>query len=108
VSSTGDATSALREALHLFRAAFEANPNHARVVNYLSDHFFLRAVATGDQQALEKAETLATRGYSNADQESVRAESLYYLARCYHNQRDYETYAIARSLVGSLSLSPSC
>lgn len=59
--------------------AYLLDPNHPMVLNHLSNHFFYK-------KDYAKAELLARNAMQNTENEAMRAESCYHLARAFHIQ----------------------
>jgi RNA polymerase-associated protein CTR9 len=75
---------AVLKSMILFKQAYELDPTHPIVLNYLAHHFIIK----GDY---DKAQLLATNAFHGNDQQPhARAESAYHLGRLAHIQGYYE------------------
>ncbi|CAF3361322.1 unnamed protein product [Rotaria socialis] len=63
--------------------AYQYDPQNPMVLNHLANHFFFKKDYTRVRQ-------LAMHALNNTENEAMRAESCYHLARAYHAERDYE------------------
>ncbi|CAF2780986.1 unnamed protein product [Rotaria sp. Silwood2] len=63
--------------------AYQYDPQNPMVLNHLANHFFFKKDYTRVRQ-------LAMHALNYTENEAMRAESCYHLARAYHAERDYE------------------
>jgi RNA polymerase-associated protein CTR9 len=73
----------IRRGIQMLSKAYAIDPTHPMVLNHLANHFFFR-------KDYQKVELLAKKAFENTDNESVRAESCYQMARSYHIQGIYD------------------
>ncbi|PAA71304.1 hypothetical protein BOX15_Mlig004403g1, partial [Macrostomum lignano] len=67
---------------HLSRA-YRIDPTNSMVLNHLANHFFYK-------KEYAKVQSLALHAFHNTDNEAMRAESCFQLARAYHVQGDFD------------------
>ncbi|CAF4836492.1 unnamed protein product, partial [Rotaria magnacalcarata] len=60
---------------------YQYDPQNPMVLNHLANHFFFKKDYTRVRQ-------LAMHALNNTENEAMRAESCYHLARAYHAERD--------------------
>eukprot|EP01104_Vermistella_antarctica_P010352 TRINITY_DN2757_c1_g2_i1.p1 TRINITY_DN2757_c1_g2~~TRINITY_DN2757_c1_g2_i1.p1 ORF type:complete len:1070 (+),score=325.80 TRINITY_DN2757_c1_g2_i1:164-3373(+) len=70
--------------LMLLKKAYQENPHHPRVLNFLANHFFYK----GDHA---KVQSLARSAYNATDVLQIKAESFYLLGRSFQAQSDYDS-----------------
>lgn len=73
----------IRIGVLLLSRAYSADPTNPMVLNHLADHFFFKKDFT-------KVNHLALHAFHNTENEAMRAESCYQLARSFHKQKDYD------------------
>ncbi|KAL3097804.1 hypothetical protein niasHS_000539 [Heterodera schachtii] len=72
----------IRNGIQALGQAYHREPENPMVLNHLANHFFYK-------QDIEKTHNLASAAHQLADNDAMRAESMYHLARCYHKKQDY-------------------
>ncbi|XP_018496756.1 LOW QUALITY PROTEIN: RNA polymerase-associated protein CTR9 homolog [Galendromus occidentalis] len=73
----------IQSGVTILSKAYEIDSANPMVLNLLADHFFFK-------RDFQKTQTLALRAFHNTENEAIRAESCYQLARCFHVQEDYD------------------
>lgn len=73
----------IRNGVQLLSRAYSIDPSEPMVLNHLANHFFFK-------KDFNKVQHLATHAFHNTDNEPMRAESCYQLARAYHAQSDFD------------------
>ncbi len=63
--------------------AYNLDPTNPMVLNHLADHFFYK-------KEYEKVHQLALHAFHNTENEAMRAESCYQMARALHTQNNYD------------------
>ena len=69
----------IRQGVQLLSRAYSVDPTNPMVLNHLADHFFFKRDFT-------KVQHLALHAFHNTENEAMRAESCYQLARSFHIQ----------------------
>ena len=69
----------IRKGVQLLSRAYAVDPSNPMVLNHLADHFFFK-------KDFHKVRHLAMHAFHNTENEAMRAESCYQLARSYHMQ----------------------
>ncbi len=69
----------IRKGVQLLSRAYSVDPANPMVLNHLADHFFFKRDFT-------KVRHLALHAFHNTENEAMRAESCYQLARSFHIQ----------------------
>jgi RNA polymerase-associated protein CTR9 len=73
----------IRNGVMKLSRAYQYDPQNPMVLNHLANHFFFKKDYTRVRQ-------LAMHALNYTENEAMRAESCYHLARAYHAERDYE------------------
>ncbi len=73
----------IKKGVELLSKAYTIDPKNPIVLNHLANHFFYK-------KDYQKVEQLAMHAFHNTENEAIRAETCYQLARSYHVQEDYE------------------
>ncbi|KAL7074104.1 hypothetical protein ACQ4LE_006593 [Meloidogyne hapla] len=73
----------IRSGIQALGLAYHHEPENPMVLNHLANHFFYK-------QDIDKTFNLAQVAHQLADNDSMRAESMYHMARCYHKKLDYQ------------------
>ncbi|CAG7835863.1 unnamed protein product [Allacma fusca] len=73
----------IRRGVQLLSRAYSVDPSNPMVLNHLADHFFFK-------RDFHKVRHLAMHAFHNTENEAMRAESCYQLARSYHMQQDFD------------------
>jgi RNA polymerase-associated protein CTR9 len=73
----------IRLGVQLLSTAYTVDPSNPMVLNHLADHFFFK-------RDFQKVQHLALHAFHNTENEAIRAESCYQLARSFHIQGDYD------------------
>lgn len=73
----------IRSGVQMLSRAYTIDPTNAMVLNHLANHFFFK-------KDYVKVQQLATYALYNTENDAMRAESCYQLARAFHVQGDYE------------------
>ncbi|UXI19272.1 hypothetical protein NH340_JMT05215 [Sarcoptes scabiei] len=73
----------IRNGVHMLSLAYTIDPTHPMVLNHLADHFFFK-------KDYVKIQHLVLHAFYNTENEPMRAESCYQLARQFHIQGDYD------------------
>ena len=71
--------------------AYSIDPTNPTVLNHLANHFFYK-------KDYKKVQQLAMHAFHNTENEAIRAETCYQLARSYHIQGKFK-YFIKRFLL---------
>lgn len=79
----------IRRGVQMLSKAYTIDPTHPMVLNHLANHFFFK-------KDYQKVQHLALHAFHNTENESMRAESCYQLARSFHIQEDYDQVCNAR------------
>jgi len=74
---------AIRDGVQKLSRAYGIDSQNPMVLNHLANHFFFK-------KDYHKVQHLALHAYNNTENELMRAESCYQLARCFHVQQDYD------------------
>lgn len=69
----------IRRGVQLLSRAYSVDPTNPMVLNHLADHFFFK-------RDFQKVQNLALHAFHNTENEAMRAESCYQLARSFHIQ----------------------
>ena len=72
-----------KHGVELLSKAYTIDPTNPVVLNHLANHFFYK-------KDYQKVQQLAMHAFHNTENESMRSETCYQLARSYHAQGDYE------------------
>lgn len=72
-----------RWGVQMLSKAYTYDPTNPMVLNHLANHFFFKKDYT-------KVQHLALHAFHNTENEAMRAESCYQMARAYHAQRDFD------------------
>lgn len=72
-----------RLGVQMLSKAYSYDPTNPMVLNHLANHFFFK-------KDYEKVQHLALHAFHNTENEAMRAESCYQMARAYHAQRDFD------------------
>lgn len=86
----------IRRGVQMLSKAYTIDPTHPMVLNHLANHFFFK-------KDYQKVQHLALHAFHNTENESMRAESCYQLARSFHIQEDYDQVLILVHFLNSLS-----
>uniref|UniRef100_A0A914MTH3 Uncharacterized protein n=1 Tax=Meloidogyne incognita TaxID=6306 RepID=A0A914MTH3_MELIC len=73
----------IRSGIQALGLAYHHEPENPMVLNHLANHFFYK-------QDVDKTFNLAQVAHQLADNDLMRAESMYHMARCYHKKLDYQ------------------
>jgi len=73
----------IRSGVQMLSRAYTIDPTNPMVLNHLANHFFFK-------KDYVKVQQLATYALYNTENDAMRAESCYQLARAFHVQGDYE------------------
>ena len=73
----------IRRGVQMLSKAYTIDPTHPMVLNHLANHFFFK-------KDYQKVQHLALHAFHNTENESMRAESCYQLARSFHIQEDFD------------------
>lgn len=73
----------IRKGVQMLSKAYSIDQTHPMVLNHLANHFFFKKDYT-------KVQHLAFHAFQNTENEPMRAESSYQLARGFHIQGDYD------------------
>ena len=71
-----------KHGIELLSRAYTIDPTNPVVLNHLANHFFYK-------KDFDKVNQLAMHAFHNTENEAMRSETCYQLARCYHAQGDY-------------------
>ena len=74
---------AIKNGVQLLSKAYTIDSTNPMVLNHLADHFFYR-------KDYQKVQHFALQAFHNTENEAMRAQSCYQLARSFHIQGDYE------------------
>lgn len=84
----------IKEGVRMLLQAYQFDKTDPMTLNLLADHFFLKNysqfLTTGEHQSIGHVQHLSLHAFHNTENESMRAESCYHLARSYHIQEDYD------------------
>jgi RNA polymerase-associated protein CTR9 len=69
--------------VQMLSKAYTIDPTNSMVLNHLANHFFFK-------KDYLKVQHLALHGFHNTENDAMRAESCYQMARAYHAQRDFD------------------
>uniref|UniRef100_A0A182IN46 Tetratricopeptide repeat protein 21A/21B fourth ARM domain-containing protein n=1 Tax=Anopheles atroparvus TaxID=41427 RepID=A0A182IN46_ANOAO len=72
-----------RLGVQMLSKAYTIDSTNPMVLNHLANHFFFK-------KDYQKVQHLALHAFHNTENEAMRAESCYQLARAFHVQRDYD------------------
>lgn len=72
-----------RMGVQMLSKAYTVDSTNPMVLNHLANHFFFK-------KDYHKVQHLALHAFHNTENEAMRAESCYQLARSFHVQRDYD------------------
>ncbi|KAL7034537.1 hypothetical protein ACKWTF_008002 [Chironomus riparius] len=72
-----------RLGVQMLSQAYTIDPTNPMVLNHLANHFFFK-------KDYMKVQHLALHAFHNTENEAMRAESCYQMARAYHAQRDFD------------------
>ena len=75
-------TVSIQEGVRKLSKAYTIDPSNPMVLNHLANHFFFKKDYT-------KVQHLALHAFHNTENEAMRAESCYQLARAFHVQNDF-------------------
>ena len=73
----------IRRGVQMLSRAYTIDATHPMVLNHLANHFFFK-------KDYQKVQNLALHAFHNTENEAMRAESCYQLARGYHIQGDFD------------------
>uniref|UniRef100_A0A914EKH2 RNA polymerase-associated protein CTR9 homolog n=1 Tax=Acrobeloides nanus TaxID=290746 RepID=A0A914EKH2_9BILA len=73
----------IKHGIKSFSRAYQLEPENPMVLNHLANHFFFK-------DDLDKVEQLAWHAFQLTENEAMRAESCFQLARCFHKKEDYD------------------
>ncbi|XP_018496723.2 RNA polymerase-associated protein CTR9 homolog [Galendromus occidentalis] len=73
----------IQSGVTILSKAYTIDSANPMVLNHLANHFFFK-------RDFQKTQTLALHAFHNTENEAIRAESCYQLARCFHIQEDYD------------------
>ncbi|CAG2169845.1 unnamed protein product, partial [Oppiella nova] len=73
----------IRRGVQMLSKAYTIDPTHPMVLNHLANHFFFK-------KDYQKVQHLALHAFHNTENESMRAESCYQMARSFHIQEDFD------------------
>lgn len=68
--------------VHLLSEAYKIDPTNPLVLNHLSNHFFFK-------KNYKTSQTLAFHALQNTENDTIKAESYYNIAKCYHAEVIY-------------------
>lgn len=72
-----------KNGVQMLSKAYTIDPTNPMVLNHLANHFFFK-------KDYQKVQHLALHAFHNTENEAMRAESCYQLARSFHAQNDYD------------------
>lgn len=72
-----------RSGVQMLSKAYTIDPTNPMVLNHLANHFFFK-------KDYVKVQHLAIHAFHNTENEAMRAESCYQMARAYHAQNDFD------------------
>ena len=75
-------SASIQEGVRKLSKAYTIDPSNPMVLNHLANHFFFKKDYT-------KVQHLALHAFHNTENEAMRAESCYQLARAFHVQNDF-------------------
>lgn len=73
----------IRSGVQMLSKAYTIDSSNPMVLNHLANHFFFK-------KDYSKVQHLALHAFHNTENEAMRAESCYQLARAFHVQVDYD------------------
>ena len=73
----------IKVGVQMLSKAYTIDPSSPMVLNHLADHFFFK-------KDYNKVQHLALHAFHNTENEAMRSESCYHLARAYHVQKEYD------------------
>uniref|UniRef100_A0A0K2UHC9 Uncharacterized protein n=1 Tax=Lepeophtheirus salmonis TaxID=72036 RepID=A0A0K2UHC9_LEPSM len=73
----------IQEGVRKLSKSYSIDPSNPMVLNHLANHFFFK-------KDYSKVQHLALHAFHNTENEAMRAESCYQLARAFHVQLDYD------------------
>nr|KAI8760020.1 putative RNA polymerase-associated protein CTR9 [Biomphalaria glabrata] len=73
----------IKNGVQLLSKAYTIDSSNPMVLNHLANHFFYK-------KDYQKVQHLALHAFHNTENEAMRAESTYQLARAFHVQEDYD------------------
>ena len=73
----------IRRGVQMLSRAYQCDQTDPMALNHLANHFFFK-------KDYNKVQHLALHAFHNTENEAMRAESCYQLARSYHVQEDYD------------------
>ncbi|XP_035231695.1 RNA polymerase-associated protein CTR9 homolog, partial [Stegodyphus dumicola] len=73
----------IRKGVQMLSKAYTIDSSNPMVLNHLANHFFFK-------KDYNKVQHLALHAFHNTENEAMRAESCYQLARAFHIQNDYD------------------
>ncbi|KAL3311004.1 protein required for normal CLN1 and CLN2 G1 cyclin expression [Cichlidogyrus casuarinus] len=73
----------IKQGVQKLSRAYNLDPSNPMVLNHLVDHFFYK-------KEYEKVHKLALHAFLNTENEEMKAESSYQMARAYHVEEDYD------------------
>lgn len=73
----------IRNGVQMLSKAYSIDMSNPMVLNHLANHFFFK-------KDYDKVQHLALHAFHNTENEAMRAESCYLLARAFHVQNDYD------------------
>lgn len=76
-------TDSIRNGVQMLSKAYTIDSTNPMVLNHLANHFFFK-------KDYQKVQHLALHAFHNTENEAMRAESCYQLARAFHVQGDYD------------------
>ncbi|GAB6031101.1 protein required for normal CLN1 and CLN2 G1 cyclin expression [Chamberlinius hualienensis] len=76
-------TESIRNGVQMLSKAYTIDSSNPMVLNHLANHFFFK-------KDYQKVQHLALHAFHNTENEAMRAESCYQLARAFHVQSDYD------------------
>ncbi|XP_013407912.1 RNA polymerase-associated protein CTR9 homolog, partial [Lingula anatina] len=76
-------TESIKNGVQLLSKAYTIDSTNPMVLNHLANHFFYK-------KDYQKVQHLALHAFHNTENEAMRAESCYQLARAFHVQEDYD------------------
>ncbi|GIY09285.1 RNA polymerase-associated protein CTR9 homolog [Caerostris extrusa] len=77
---------AIRSGVQMLSKAYTIDSSNPMVLNHLANHFFFKRYALN----YNKVQHLALHAFHNTENEAMRAESCYQLARSFHIQGDFD------------------
>ncbi|MES1905357.1 MAG: protein required for normal CLN1 and CLN2 G1 cyclin expression, partial [Paramarteilia canceri] len=73
----------IKVGINYLSKAYSVDPTNAMVLNLLADHFFYK-------KDLEKVTKLSHQAFNSTENESIKAESSFQVARVFHYRKNYE------------------